>query len=130
MAKNTKVVEEPVEEGRPKPKMIKRELPPPNNRKLDNDRNAKRMISDPELLVLKFMDTELKADPERENLEVTEISMGLGVRDTDEVLRSLYTLEGKHLVEPCPPGDFTSSFWRVTPIGERAVQMFENTPKN
>jgi hypothetical protein len=126
LSKNSEVVEK--EEGRPKPKMIQRELPPESetNRKLDNDRNARRMISDQELVVLKFMDKELKADVDRENLEVTEIAHGLGVRDTDEILRSLYTLEGKHLVEPCPPGDFTSSFWRVTPIGVRAVTMFES----
>ncbi len=129
VAKKGKVEEIEREEGRPKPKMIQRELPPlsqTSNRKLDTDRNAKRMISDGELGVLKFMDRELKADTERESLEVSEIAQGLGIRDSDEILRSLYTLEGKHLVEPCPPGDFTSSFWRVTPIGERAVLMFES----
>lgn len=125
--KKPKVEIEEIEDSRVRPKVIQRELPPisQTQRKLDNDRNAKRMISDQELHVLKFMDKELKADLERESLEISEVAMGLGVRDTDEVLRSLYTLEGKHLVEPCPPGDFTSSFWRVTPIGERAVLMFK-----
>ena len=66
-----------------------------------------------------------KTDVDKENLEVSEISSGTSVRDTDDILRALYTLEGKHLVEPCPPGDFTSSFWKVTPIGERAVMMFK-----
>jgi len=116
------------EEGRAKPRIIVQQLPPisqTNQRKLDDDRNAKRIISDIELEILKFMDRELKSDVDKGNLEVSEISQGTGVRDTDDILRALYTLEGKHLVEPCPPGDFTSSFWKVTVIGERAVLMFK-----
>jgi len=121
-------LDEEKEEGRPKPRVIEHQLPPvsqTNQRKLDDDRNAKRIISDLELDILKYMDRELKSDADKENLEVSEISSGTSVRDTDDILRALYTLEGKHLVEPCPPGDFTSSFWKVTPIGERAVMMFK-----
>lgn len=121
-------LDEEKEEGRAKPRVIEHQLPPvsqTNQRKLDDDRNAKRIISGLELDILKYMDRELKSDVDKENLEVSEISSGTSVRDTDDILRALYTLEGKHLVEPCPPGDFTSSFWKVTPIGERAVMMFK-----
>lgn len=121
-------LDEEKEEGRQKPRVIEHKLPPvsqTSQRKLDDDRNAKRIISGLELDILKYMDRELKSDADKENLEVSEISSGTSVRDTDDILRALYTLEGKHLVEPCPPGDFTSSFWKVTPIGERAVMMFK-----
>jgi hypothetical protein len=127
-AKMTKGGEER-EEGRPKPRVIQHQLPPLSEtaqRRLNDDRNAKRIISDIELEILKYMDKELQSDPDKDNLQVAEISQGTGVRDTDDILRALYTLEGKHLVEPCPPGDFTSSFWRVTPIGQRAVMMFRD----
>ena len=54
-------------------------------------------------------------------IEITEIGFACHIRDNDEVLRALYTLEGKSLVEPDPAGDLTSSRWRITPTGMRAV---------
>ena len=58
-------------------------------------------------------------------LEITEISCMTGIRDSDEILRALYTLEGKNLVSPEPKGDFTSNQWIITETGVRAVGMLE-----
>lgn len=59
--------------------------------------------------------------------EVSEISSNTGIRDNDEVLRALYTLEGKNLVSPEPAGDFTSNQWQITATGLKALRL---TPSN
>jgi hypothetical protein len=55
--------------------------------------------------------------------EIGEISQHTGIRDNDEVLRALYTLEGKCLVQPEPQGDFTSNHWQITDTGLRALSV-------
>jgi len=90
-----------------------------------NENLAKRMISGLEAVVLKFMSTQLMTDNTRESLDVHEIAAGCETRDVEEILRALYTLEGKSLVEPNPPGDFTSSEWKITEIGKRAVPLID-----
>lgn len=57
--------------------------------------------------------------------DISEISFTTGIKDNDEVLRALYTLEGKNLVEPEPRGDFTSNVWQITSIGIRALGLLE-----
>lgn len=81
-------------------------------------RGPKRVISGREEQILKFLSSGAST------FEVSQICEACGVRDTDEIVRALFTLEGKSLVEPNPPGDFTSSQWRITPVGTRALGLF------
>lgn len=81
---------------------------------------TRSMFSARELGVLKCLN-DLTGKAPGSTIEITEIGFACQIRDSDEVLRALYTLEGKALVEPDPPGDLTSSRWRITPIGMRAV---------
>ena len=55
--------------------------------------------------------------------EVTEIAHIIGMHDKDEIIRALYSLEGKSLVSPEPEGDFTSSFWKITDTGIKAIKL-------
>lgn len=54
---------------------------------------------------------------------ISEIALKTGISDSDEVLRALYVLEGRSLVEPHPHGDFTSDRWRITAVGIKALSM-------
>ena len=59
--------------------------------------------------------------------EITQTTAAKGevTRDQDEVLRALYTLEGKGLVSPEPAGDFTSNKWKITEIGLGTLEVIE-----
>lgn len=57
--------------------------------------------------------------------ELQEITSYCGNRDQDEVLRALYTLEGKGLVSPDPEGDFTSNNWKMTEAGFGTLEVIE-----
>ena len=82
--------------------------------------NVKRnTFSDNELVVL----MSLQREEETPTTEITEILNSTGIRDNDEVLRALYTLEGKHLVSPDPKGDFTSNRWKITDRGIQALNI-------
>lgn len=85
----------------------------------------KSLISKYELAVLKCLGNS-KSESFRNNgiTEVHEISFNTGIRDNDEVMRALYTLEGKCLVSPLPVGDFTSSKWHITEFGVKALELF------
>ena len=79
-------------------------------------------ISRKELTVLKCLeDNTVEA-----SIELTQISVSTGIRDRDEVLRALYTLEGKNLAQPSPEGDLTSNQWKITNDGVRALRLFAN----
>jgi hypothetical protein len=67
----------------------------------------------------------IKNSEKRDFLSVKEICESLKTKDTDEITRALFTLEGKSLVEPNPPGDFTSTFWKTTAIGEKALEVMK-----
>ena len=54
--------------------------------------------------------------------EITQVTM---VRDQDEILRALYTLEGKGLVSPEPEGDFTSTKWKISEAGLGTLEVIE-----
>ena len=85
----------------------------------------KNIISDTELNILQFLETNLGSTVDRNTIEIAQISQSTGIKDNDEVLRALYSLEGKSLVEPNPPGDFTSNHWRITNVGSKALDMIE-----
>lgn len=88
--------------------------------------SEKAHISDLELRVLRSFSSRIVPLSGLEVAEISEISYAVGIRDNDEVLRALYTLEGKSLVSPDPEGDFTSSNWKITELGKRALSLLEN----
>ena len=87
------------------------------------DRNA---ISQSEFAVLSCLNSGIIAQESRLTIEITEISCTTGIKDNDEILRALYTLEGKNLVTPEPPGDFTSNHWQITEGGKQALRILDN----
>lgn len=87
------------------------------------DRVAKNALSPRESVILKLLRDLAASGRGSTPIDLNEIGQQIGVRDSDEVLRSLYTLEGKSLVEPDPPGDLTSARWRVTPLGMKAAEI-------
>jgi hypothetical protein len=86
----------------------------------------KNSFSDRELTILRCLCERRAGGRERPTAEITEISFTTGIRDSDEVLRALYTLEGKSLVEPEPRGDFTSHQWQITDVGLRALEFMQS----
>jgi hypothetical protein len=86
-------------------------------------RAEKNILSQTEVMVLNFLGTTVTRAGEVEPTAITDISSSTGVKDRDEVLRALYTLEGRRLVQPDPEWDFTSSRWKITEVGLRAVQV-------
>ncbi len=62
--------------------------------------------------------------------DLSELAQFTQVRDQDEILRALYTLEGKGLVSPDPEGDFTSSKWKLTDAGFGTLEVIEQSLAN
>lgn len=88
--------------------------------------NKADVITPNELAVLKCLYAKSSSPREPLTTEINEISYGTGIRDNDDVLRALYTLEGRNLVAPHPEGDFTSNLWKITAVGKRAFQIMHN----
>jgi len=88
---------------------------------LATERVKQNLFSDIEVSILKNLAPQNSL--EEVSLEVSDLSGRTGINDNDEVLRALYTLEGKSLVQPCPPGDFTSNVWAITDVGVRALEL-------
>lgn len=88
--------------------------------------SEKTHISELELTVLRCLSARLLSLAEVQAADISEIAYAVGIRDSDEVLRALYTLEGKSLVTPDPEGDFTSNNWRITDLGKRALYLLES----
>jgi len=63
---------------------------------------------------------------EATTIEVSELASVTGIKDNDEVLRALYTLEGKSLARPHPEGDFTSNSWKITQTGIKALGLMSD----
>lgn len=82
-------------------------------------------ISPREFSVLKSLIEKHSTHGDRPVGEIAEIAVSTGIRDSQEVQRVLYWLEGKNLVQPDPVGDFTSNRWKVTPHGIKAFQLLE-----
>ncbi len=88
-------------------------------------KSGKLHFSKVEVAVMRAL-VEKKNRPQSTSLvDLSEITAQSGLRDQDEVLRALYTLEGKGLVAPDPVGDFTSTKWRVTDVGSKALEVVE-----
>ncbi len=85
------------------------------------ERVKQNLFSDIEVSVLKNLIPH--SATEHGSLEVSELVGKTGIKDGDEVLRALYTLEGKSLVQPFPAGDFTSNNWQITDIGIKALDL-------
>lgn len=87
----------------------------------------KNAISEYELAVLTMLHDRIASEGSSntsvKTIEISEISHSTGINDNDEVLRALYTLEGKSFVTPEPPGSFTSTSWKITDIGCKALQL-------
>jgi len=90
-------------------------------------KSGKLHFSKLEVGVLRCL-AEKKTRPNTTDLtELSEIGAATGLRDQDEVLRALYTLEGKGLVSPDPEGDFTSSKWKMTETGMGTLTVIESS---
>jgi hypothetical protein len=85
----------------------------------------KASISSVELSVLRFIGGSSVANSDRSISEISEIAVGTGLRDSEEVQRALYLLEGKRLVRPEPEGDFTSNHWLITESGLKALDLLQ-----
>jgi len=88
---------------------------------LATERVKQNLFSEIEVTVLKNLSPQTEI--EDFSLEVAELAGKSGIKDSDEVLRALYTLEGKSLVQPFPAGDFTSNNWQITNIGIKALDL-------
>lgn len=86
---------------------------------------AKPFFSNAELAVLKSLREKNTITTERPATEISEITAHSGLGSNDEVLRALFILEGKSLVQPQPLGDLTSHQWQITDTGVRALQMLQ-----
>ncbi|HMO16726.1 MAG TPA: hypothetical protein PKA63_02625 [Oligoflexia bacterium] len=90
-------------------------------------KSGKLHFSKLEVDVLKCL-VEKKRRPNSTDLtELGEIISSTNLRDQDEILRALYTLEGKGLVIPDPVGDFTSSKWKATDNGAGTMLVIEQS---
>ena len=87
------------------------------------ERVKQNLFSEIEVTVLKNLAPHTVGPQDEFSLEVAELAGKSGVKDSDEVLRALYTLEGKSLVQPFPAGDFTSNNWQITDIGLKALDL-------
>lgn len=88
-------------------------------------KSGKLHFSKVEVSVMRVL-VEKKSRPQSTSLvDLSEIASQSGLRDQDEVLRALYTLEGKGLAVPDPEGDFTSTKWRATDVGVKALEVVE-----
>lgn len=83
----------------------------------------KNIISKTEFTVLSNLHQRYSSSKDTPTSEISQISVETGIRDNDEVLRALYTLEGKNLVSPEPAGSFTSSIWKITDTGLKAIEL-------
>ena len=84
-----------------------------------NEQLIKNAISNRELEVLSSLNND-------NAIEINEIVSNSTIKDSDEVLRALYTLEGKSLVAPFPEGDLTSNQWKITNNGAKALRLASN----
>ena len=82
------------------------------------------LVTDTEKNVLQCLNFRLEETKDEEiTTEIGEISNKTGINDKDEVLRALYSLEGRSLVSPFPSGDFTSNRWKITSVGVKALTI-------
>lgn len=87
---------------------------------------VKTLFSNIEVAVLKDLKEKKFSGNTPFTREIGELASSTGVSDNEEVLRALYTLEGRNLVRPFPQGDFTSNSWEITETGIRALELISN----
>lgn len=86
-------------------------------------------VNEIELAILRFLSVNSafgQIPEDVKTIEVSQISTNIGVKDKDEVVRALYTLEGKSLARPYPNGDFTSNQWHITDVGLEAMKLLKD----
>jgi len=79
-----------------------------------------------EITILRCLESRRRLSKKDPVSEIAEISFRTGIEDHETTLRSLYTLEGQRLVEPHPPGKFTSNYWKITNSGAEAIKEIED----
>lgn len=85
-----------------------------------------QQMSSNEIAVLKSLFYRKRVDHEP-LIEIADLAHVTGIRNNEEVQRALYILEGKSLVSPEPAGDLTSSQWQITDVGQRAVDVIDDS---
>ena len=83
----------------------------------------KNIVTDTEFNVLKILYRRYATNKKSPVAEISQIAVESNTRDNDEILRALYTLEGKSLVSPEPEGVFTSKVWKITEFGVKAYDL-------
>ena len=83
----------------------------------------KNIVTDTEFNVLKILYKRYLSNKNSSAIEISQIAVESGVKDNDEILRALYTLEGRSLVSPEPEGVFTSKMWKITEFGVKAYDL-------
>lgn len=78
--------------------------------------NTKGSHHDNQIAALLCMHKAVGGNHDLRQFEVDEIARGINL-DEKETQRTMYVLEGMKLVQPCPPGDFTTRFWRISEEG-------------
>ena len=86
---------------------------------------GRALINDNEMDILVCLNRRPMAGEEHTPADITEIAYNTGIKDKEEVLRALYTLQGRSLVSPFPDGDFTSNHWMITNGGVKALELME-----
>ena len=81
------------------------------------------IMSDTEVQVLNTL--EKKRVGNEPISEISELSSLSGIKNNEEVQRTLYILEGRSLVQPEPKGDLTSSQWSITAVGVKALDFIQ-----
>ena len=92
----------------------------------------REQVNEIEMAILCFLGNNshaVQAVEEAKTIEVSQISSTIGIKDKDEIVRALYTLEGKSLAQPYPQGDFTSNQWHITEVGVQAIQLLKESGK-
>lgn len=82
-----------------------------------------KFFTEQELTVLSILEEKRSEATDKLTGEISELVARTGIRDSDEILRALYTLEGKMMVSPEPQGDFTSNKWFITDQGLKALHF-------
>ena len=83
------------------------------------------LVTQTEFAVLEYLKQKSEVEIENKTIDLSEISSYTKLRDKDDVIRALYTLEGKSLVQPIPEGDFTSGQWQITEMGKKAFHIIK-----
>ena len=79
-----------------------------------------------QMSVVEYMEGACNGNHETRTFEIDEISRSISLEDK-ETQRTLYVLEGLKLVQPVPPGDFTSKIWKITSEGVKLSKTIKKS---